>query len=250
MTINSIATRIAGGARINSAADDAAGLAIAQGLEAQIRGLNQGSDNTRDMQNLVTTAEGGLGNIGDSLSRIRELSVQAASGTNTQADRDIIQNEITQLVDNIQTTVRNTEFNTLQVLDGSIRNANTASNADGTGTRVTINDMAGLAQAITNFNTNGQFDLDELDAAMAEVNGERANLGALSNRFEFTASANSLTALNLIDARSRIADADMAREVNSLRQEEVLNQMQIMMQQNEQERAGNEQLAPLTAPAN
>lgn len=257
MTINSIASnqmgpamaRIASGQRINSAADDAAGLAIVQGMEAQIRGLNQGIDNTRDMQNLVATAEGALGNIGDGLHRIRELSIQASNGTLTQADRERIQNEITQIVDHISASTRNTEFNTIPLLDGSITNAHTASNPDGTGMQVTIADMADAAQAITNYNVAAGFDLNDLDAVMADVAGERANLGAAYNRMDFTIEGNAITAENLVAAQSQINDADIAEEMTNLTQEQVLNQIQILMQQQQQEQLEQQQLAPIAASA-
>ncbi|MCL2500197.1 MAG: flagellin [Defluviitaleaceae bacterium] len=241
--------RVASGKRINSAADDAAGLAISTKMDAQIRGYEQGIANTRDMQNLTNTAEGGLATIGGALGRIRELSLQASNGIYTDADRQLIQGEISQLADHIQTTVKNTEFNTIPLLDGSAQSLHTASYPDGSGTTVNINDMSGLAKAIANFNVTGEFNIGDIDAAMAEVNGERANLGALSNRFDFTADANSLTALNMADARSRIADADMVKEMMNVRKEQTLSQIQILMQQNEQARMRNQQINPIVAPA-
>ncbi|MCL2605074.1 MAG: flagellin [Defluviitaleaceae bacterium] len=241
--------RVASGKRINSAADDAAGLAISNKLETQIRGYEQGIANTRDMQNLTKVAEGGLASIGGALGRIRDLSLQASNGIYTDADRQIIQNEISQLADHIQATVRNTEFNTMPLLDGSAQSLHTASNPDGSGATVNINDMSGLAKAIANFNVTGEFNIGDIDAAMAEVNGQRANLGAMSNRFDFTADAHSITALNLADARSRIADADMVKEIMNVRKEETLTQIQILMQYNEQARMRNEQISPIVALA-
>jgi flagellin len=258
MTVNNIAKnqmsnsmmRVATGKRINSAADDAAGLAIASKMSAQISGYERGIANTRDMQNLTHVAEGGLATIGGALGRIRELSIQASNGTMTQSDRELIQGEISQLADHIQSTVRNTEFNTIPLLNGAAENLHTASYPDGSGATVNIADMSNLAQAITNFNVTGQFDIREIDAAMAEVNGERANLGAFSNRFDFTADANSLTALNLASARSRIADADIAKEMMNVRKEQTLTQIQILMQQNEQQRMRNTgQISSPTSPA-
>lgn len=257
MTVNSIANnqlaptmaRIASGQRINSAADDAAGLAIATGMEAQIRGLNTGIDNTRDMQNLVQTAEGALANVGDALNRVRELSIQASNGVLTQADRDLIQNEITQLVDHISVAARNTEFNTIPLLDGSFTNAHTASNPDGTGMQISIADIADAAQAVANFNAAGDFDLTDLDTVMADIAGERANLGAAMNRMDFTVEGNAIASENLVIAQSRIADADMAEEIANLHQEQVRNQVQILMQQQQMEQLEREQVAPLAAPA-
>jgi flagellin len=253
MTINNIARsqmdsamlRLTTGQRINSAADDAAGLSIANKMDTQIRGYEQGTANTRDMQNLVNVAEGGLATIGSALGRIRELSVQAANGTNTPDDRGRIQNEISQLADHIQSTVENTQFNTINLLDGTFKNQNTASNPDGTGARVSINDMSGLAQAISNFNVTGEFNITDIDNALAQVNNERSNLGAMSNRFDYTVENNENAVRNLTQARSRIMDADIAREMMNFTQGQVLSQMQILMQQHEQNRMRNEHLAPL-----
>jgi len=244
MTIQNIAQnqmspafqRVASGQRVNSAADDAAGLAIVESMTAQIQGLDQGTRNTMDMQALATTAEGGLATMADSMQRIRELSVQASNGTLNDSQRAMIQEEIGQLAQGLQATVQNTEFNTMNLLDGSAQDGlNTASSADGTGMTLAINDMSSLAQAITSFNVTGDFDIGELDAAIAEVNSERANLGAAINVFDYTASANTISSLNLSDSRSRIADADIAQEMMAINQERVITEMQLLMQQQEQE---------------
>lgn len=255
MTIQSIAQnqmspamqRLASGNRINSAADDAAGLAIMETMTAELRGLDQGTSNTLDMQNLVTTADGGLDTVGDSLNRIRELSVQALNDTNTPANRQMIQNEITQLADHIQSTVSNVEFNGRNLLDGSAQGLNTASGPDGTGATVSINDMSSLAQAVANFNVTGSFNLNDIDDALTEVNSQRAELGAMMNRFDHTANANSVTSLNMADARSRIADADMAAEMAQLSQERVINEMEVLMQQQQQDQVEREGQTVLAA---
>lgn len=236
MTVNNIARnqmgeammRVASGQRINSAADDAAGLAIVENMTAQVRGLDQGIRNTADMQALVNTAEGGLSTVSDSLNRIRELSVQALHGINTPAQREMIQAEINQLTEGIEAAAGGVQFNTLNLLDGSVQDANTASGADGTGMTVSINDMSEIAQAVTNM---ASFDLGTVDETSNQVAGERANLGAMHNRMDYTMTANSISSLNLVDARSRIADADMAEEMMHVEQERTLNEIQILMQQ-------------------
>jgi len=255
--------RVASGQRINSAADDPAGLAIVENMTAQIRGLDQGERNTRDMQALVQTAEGGLDTISDSLNRIRELSVQASNGTLNASQREMIQAEISQLADGIQSTVRGgVQYNTMNLLDGSVTNANTASGADGRGPIININDMRDMAQAITEFNVTGsgtppppppppdefgfvppspqffapgEFNINDIDAAINDVAAERANLGAYMNRLDHTATANSISSLNLADSRSRIADADMAREMMTVNQERVINELQVLLQRQSQE---------------
>ena len=253
MTVNQIARnqmstammRVASGQRINSAADDAAGLAIMEGMTAQIRGLDQGTRNVRDMQALVNTADGALDTIGDGLNRIRELTVQAANDTNSPAARRAIQAEIRQIVDHIDATVQNAQFNTINLLDGSAEALHTAAGADGAGPTVRINDMRDMAQAITTFNfetaTGSQIAdlINNIDPVLNNVMQERANLGAMSNRFDFIADANSITSLNLADARSRVADADIGREMMRVNQEQVLNQVQVLMQTNAMEQEEN-----------
>ena len=245
MTINQIARnqmstammRVASGQRINSAADDAAGLAILESMTAQIRGLDQGTRNARDMQSLTNTADGGLSTISDGLNRIRELTVQAANDTNSAANRRAIQEEVTQLVDHINTTVQNTQYNNINLLDGTAQGGlHAAVSPDGTGPSVIINDMQNMAQAITSFNfetaSGSQIAdlINQIDPIRDAVNLERASLGAMSNRFDYIVESNTTTSINLQDARSRIGDADMAREMMRLNQEQVLNQVQLMMQ--------------------
>ncbi|MDR0273519.1 MAG: flagellin [Clostridiales bacterium] len=249
MTVNNIARnmmsdsmmRVASGKRVNSAADDAAGLAIAQNMETQIRGLDQGERNTNDMQNMVQTAEGGLDTISDSLNRIRELSVQGLNnGIYNESQRAMIREEIGQLADGIKAAVNGVEFNTQNLLDGTVNNANTASSPDGTGAVFSINDMSSIAQAMTAIAEDGSFDLEKIDAAISQVAEERANLGSMSNRMDFTANANSISSLNLVDSRSRIADADMAKEMMAVEQEKILNEAQVMLQRNAQEQEEEE----------
>ncbi|MCL2200095.1 MAG: flagellin [Defluviitaleaceae bacterium] len=242
MTVNNIARnnmseammRVNSGQRINNAADDAAGAAIVEDMTAQLRGLDQGERNTRDMQAMMNVAEGGLDGVSDSLNRIRELSVQALNGTNTDAQREMIQGEIAQLAEGIQAAVRGTEFNGQNVLDG-VENANTAAGPQGTGPVVNINDMSSIAQAMTAIAEDGSFDLNAIDNAINQVSAERANIGAMYNRMEYTAQANSVSGLNLADARSRIADADIAQEMMAVEQERVIDEMQVLLQQQEQE---------------
>jgi flagellin len=277
MTVNNIArnqmgpamTRLASGQRINSAADDAAGLAIVESMTAQVRGLDQGTRNTMDMQALVNTAEGGLDTISGSLNRIRELSVQAANGTLSQANRDMIQEEIGQLANHIQSTVNNgVQFNTMNLLDGSgAQGLHTASGADGAGAIVIINDMRDMARAVTDFNVaeplyrplldadgdpvldaDGEqvmervhshaaatFNINEIDQFINEVVGERANLGAMHNRFDYTVATNQIANLNMAAARSGIQDADIALAVMEREQASVLEEAQLRAQERQQE---------------
>jgi flagellin len=230
--------------RINSAADDAAGLAIAQAMEAQIRGLDRGTDNTLDMQNLVRTAEGGLAAIDDGLQRVRELSVQAASGILTDSDRAIIQMEVDQMLQGINDIARNTSFNNRNILDGSFINQHTASGPDGSGMTVSIPDMTNLARDLGGYSVIGTDSggrpnainmIDRVDDAMAAVSSTRAYLGGISNRADHTVNSNNITMLNQAAARSRIMELDVPRATTELSTQNTVNQYRIFMQRQQQE---------------
>jgi len=221
-------TQLSAGKRINSAADDAAGLAVAEKLTAQIEGLDRGSDNTRDMQNLINTAEGGLANVSDSLQRMRELSLQAANGALNDSDRRFIQYEIDQIKDEIGRSAQTLEFNTQKLLDGSFQNKNTASGADGTGASVSIADVSLIAGDLSDYDvTDPAFDISRIDDAISRVSEARAQIGVMSNRFDSTVNANQITNLNQAAARSRIADADYAKAANEMNKNQILQQYQI-----------------------
>jgi len=230
--------------RINSAADDAAGLAVAQALEAQIRGLDKGTDNTLDMQNLVKTAEGGLASIDDGLQRIRELTVQASNGIYNDSDRALIQMEIDQMIQGINDVARNTEFNNKKLLDGSFVNQHTASYADASGASVTIPDMSGIARMLSGYSVEGTDAsgkpnavemLGKVDDAMAQVSNTRAYLGAVSNKFDHTVNSNSITMLNQASAKSRITDLDVAKATTDLSRDNTVNQYRAFMQKQQQQ---------------
>jgi len=252
MTINNVASsqlnnsmiRIATGQRINSAADDAAGLAISERMNAQIRGLEQGTRNTMDMQSLVNTAEGGLSSISNNLHRMRELTLQASNGILTDSDRQNIQSEIDQIWSEIDATAQRTEFNGMRVLDGGF-NGHTASDANGQGPTVTIGNMSAdmlLGQSLYGdfdvVNGDTQENIQRIDNALAQVTSERSYLGAVSNRFDTTIASNQITNLNMAAARSRIADADIALAVMEMEQQSILEQAQIMAERRQQEQEG------------
>jgi flagellin len=253
MTVNNIARnqmspamqRLASGNRVNSAADDAAGLAIIENMTAQINGLDQGTRNTLDMQGLVNTAEGALDTVSGSLQRIRELSVQALNDTNTPGNRQMIQQEITQLANHVESAVSNTQFNSRNLLDGGGENLNLATGPGGQGTNINIRDMSDLAQAVSSINVSGSREsfqdvIARVDDALQDVSQRRAELGAQSNRMDHIVSANTISSLNMADSRSRIRDADMAREMAAFVQDRVINDMQMLMEQQNQRRVQEE----------
>ncbi len=253
MTINNIATnqlsdamtRIATGQRINSAADDASGLAIMEKMEAQIKGLEQGNDNSADMQNLIKTAEGGLSTINDSLLRIRELSVQAANGIYGEDDVALMQNEVSQMLDHVKSVTASLQFNNKNLLDGSSDALHTASYANGDGMTVGIPDIGSLLNNLEGYNLNNNIDIGALDEALSAVSGVRAELGAMSNRLDHTINSNSITILNQMAAKSRIADADIGKSVMDMHKDRILNEMQLFSQRSQMEQMQNGPLSLL-----
>ncbi len=229
--------RLSTGLRINSAKDDAAGLAITERATSQLRGLNQAIRNAADGISVAQTAEGGLDGISSSLQRMRELTVQALNYSNTDADRSAIQLEIAQLKEEIQRVAVQTKFNTNALLDGNFSGAvfQVGPNAGETITISTVGNMqtSSLGTAtkkIANVDVStialaGSTDaLGAIDAALGTVTGARASLGAVVNRFEQTISNLRVTAENVEASRSRIRDADFAAETASLTRLQILQQ--------------------------
>ena len=239
--------KLSSGYRINSAADDAAGLAISEKMKAQINGLNQAQRNAQDGISLIQTAEGALNETTSILQRMRELVVQAGNDTNTQQDRANIQTEIDQLGAEINRIASQTQFNGKTLLDGSLSASASGLNfqigANGGQTvELTIDDMSltGIMSSATYSGT--QFtggvlnvsvsydaasistDLSVIDNAIQAVSAQRANLGALQNRLEHTINNLGTASENLTAAESRIRDVDMAQEMMEFTKDNILNQ--------------------------
>lgn len=202
------------GLRINSAADDPAGLAISEHMRSQVAGLHQAVRNAQDTISLIQVAEGAMGEIGSVLQRMRELSVQALNGTYNSSDRDAMQKEFAALVETIRGFALNTEFNTMPLLDGTFTDKafQIGANAGQTLT-FSIASMKpedlGLAGLALSDPSAARAALDGVDAAIDAVSGERASLGAMQNRLDYTISGLEVTAENLQAAESRIRDADI-----------------------------------------
>ncbi|MCC5883223.1 MAG: flagellin FliC [Halomonas sp.] len=219
--------RLSSGLRINSAKDDAAGQAIANRMTAQITGMNQASRNANDGVSLVQTMEGGLEQINNNLQRIRELSVQAASDTNTAADRTSIQTEITERLDEIERVANSTSFNGIKLLDNDNDLVIQVGSNNTDDDRVTVSafDATALGAGIDVSTTAGaQAAITTVDAALVSLDTERATLGATLNRFDSIIENLATTSTNLSAARSRIEDADYAVEVSNMTRANILQQ--------------------------
>ena len=236
--------RLSSGLRVNSAKDDAAGLAIAERMNSQVRGMNVAVRNANDAISLAQTAEGALGRVGDLMQRMRELSVQSANGTNTATDRKSLNDEFVQLAQEATRTLGGTKFNGLDILATSDANvfqigANNNSSID----RISIDGYAWTDKAdltavlgtgvITGTETptvqitdaaSAQSALASLDASINEVNKQRATFGAAQNRFENVVSNLMVAAESQTAARGRIMDADYATETANLSRASILQQ--------------------------
>jgi flagellin len=233
--------RLSSGLRINSAKDDAAGLAISERLTTQVRGYNQAIRNAGDGISLAQTAEGGMEAITNSMQRMRELAVQAANYSNTTADRTAINSEFAQLKAEIDRVSQQTKFNTRGLLDGTFTAANfqVGANQGETISVDAITNMGATALGLTaaidvTTAANATTAIGAIDTALTTVTSARANLGASINRFEQTVSNLRVTVENLSAARSRIQDADFAAETAALTRVQILQQsgMAVLSQAN------------------
>jgi flagellin len=230
--------RLSSGMRVNSAKDDAAGLAIAERMNAQVKGMNVAIRNANDGISLAQTAEGALGKIGDNLQRMRELAVQSANDTNGATDRTALDNEFKQLALENARVIANTKFNGQDLLTGaggtggsftfqiganssadnqiSIATTNiaTAMTAATQGATATLGATSGTATAA----------MDAVDTALTAVNSARSGFGASQNRFESVVGSLQIASENQAAARSRIMDTDYAAETANLTRGQILQQ--------------------------
>jgi len=252
--------RLSSGKRINSAADDAAGLAISEKMKAQMNGLAQAQRNAQDGISMIQTAEGALKETHSMLQRMRELSVQASNDTNTNEDRAQIQKEIHQLSSQIQDISEQTQFNTKELLNGDLQgsaNAQTFQVGANKGETLSLQiknmgvstggldvnagdvklvsgtmvvDTGALATTASGNSidvttqSGAAAAIKTIDDAIQDVSDERSKLGAVQNRLDHTINNLSATEENLTAANSRIRDVDMAKEMMNLSKQQILSQ--------------------------
>jgi len=228
--------RLSSGLRVNSAKDDAAGLAIAERMSAQVRGMNVAIRNANDAISLSQVAEGALGTVGNMLQRMRELAVQSANATNGAGDRSNLDAEFQQLGAEITRVLQNTKFNGLAIIGA---NAGTQTFQVGAGSTDTIAvtttrlDNNANVTAVTSTNvttaTNATAAIDLVDTALTTINNERALYGATQNRFESVISGLQINVENQQAARSRIVDTDYSAETAALTRAQILQQAGVAM---------------------
>lgn len=229
-------SQIASGVKLQSAADGAAELAIAEKENAQVNGLNMGQRNAEDGKSLLNVADAAMGGIADNLQRIRELAVQASNtAILSDEDRQMIQDEVEQLKQGISDIANNTEFNKKKLLDGSYGDGYIASGPNGTGLMLNIGDSTLKALGIEDFDVTGDFSIETIDNALSKVSSNRSTVGAQSNSLDYTISYNSQASINLTSAASRMEDADIAKVATELNNQKLLQSYQLIMQQKQME---------------
>ena len=243
MSLATSMQRLSSGLRVNSAKDDAAGLAIAERMNTQVRGMNVAIRNANDGISMAQVGEGALAKTSDMLQRMRELAVQAANSTNSTADRTSTNTEYLQLASEVSRTLSGTMFNGANILATSSVSifqvgANTSSTLDqisvaafnwtsAAAITTAVGAAVGTAPTTAVAGTDGTFALaaiTALDAAITAVNSQRATFGAVQNRFDNVVSTLMVSAENQTAARSRIMDADYAAETANLSRANILQQ--------------------------
>ncbi len=235
--LSSSISRLSSGMRINSAADDAAGLGISQSLQADIQSLGQAQRNTNDAVSMSQVAEGGMSQMQDIVSRMRELAVESSNSTLGTTQRGYIQTEFGQLSSEINRISGTTNFNGQNLLDGSASTGltfqvgiyNTANDRLSMSiTRLAASTLGStslhLASCSLSTATNAQAALGAFDAAINQLSTSRANLGAVQNRMQVAINNLATTTTNLTAANSRITDVDIASESANMTQENILQQ--------------------------
>jgi flagellin len=235
--------RLSTGKRINSARDDAAGLAIATSMQSQITGMNQGIRNANDGISMAQTAEGSLDEVTNMLQRMRELKVQSSNGTYSTSDVANMTTEQDALAGQITSVLTNTQFNGKKLFDGSTGTAST----DGKSSAVTIQAGANASDTVSLNLTKLTTDTDlakvvsatgtsvaaaslaDYDSAISKIGTTRAGLGATENRLSSAVNNLTTNSTNLSDAQSRIQDADFSAESTNLAKAQILSQASTAM---------------------
>jgi len=222
--------RLSSGLRVNSAKDDAAGLAIAERMNAQVRGMNVAVRNAQDGISLSQTAEGALGAIGDNLQRMRELAVQAANATSSN-DLTALNSEYQQLVSENTRVINVTKFAGTALLSGALNLTFQVGANNTADDKITVTTAGALALTSGDLTStaNAQTAIGQMDTALDTVNGLRATFGSTQSRFEAVISGLQIASENTAASRSRIMDADYAQETANLTRAQILQQAGVAM---------------------
>lgn len=224
--------KLSSGLRINRAADDAAGLAISEGLRSQVSGSQVAARNAQDGISVIQTAEGALTEVHSILQRVRDLAVQAGNDSNNAESRTAIQTEVTALTDELTRIAGSTNFNGINLLDGSANLTFQVGAGTGANNQIGV-DLSGvdIAATVTTLGTKASDDaagwnawIADVDTAITSISTARSELGAVQNRFESAINSLNVSAENLAAAESRIRDTDMASEMVNYTRANILSQ--------------------------
>lgn len=221
--------KIASGKRINSAADDAAGLSIANKMLKESNGFDVGASNIRDGIGVANIKDGALSTMQESLQRIRELSLKASNGLYGSSEKQMIQDEVDQLLQDIERTAVGTSYNEMKLMDGSKSDINIASNPDGSGMKIQMENVTLQALGIDGYDVTGSFDIGKIDSAMEKISASRSSTGAVTNAMEHSYNNNTRMSLELTGARSRIEDLDMPKAISEQKKDKLLQDYQMGM---------------------
>lgn len=222
----------ASGKKVQSAADGAAELTIIQKEDTQARGYKVGENNVSSAKDLLNVADGAMSGITDYLQRIRELAVQASNtAVVTDGDRVNIQAEIDQMKQGITDLAKNTTFNTKNLLDGSNDKLQIATDANGSDKQIELPNALLDELGITDFDVTRDFNLEDIDNALAKVSEGRSNIGAQTNSLDYVYNYNTNTRLNTIGTQSRLEDLDVPKAISDVKKKEVLQEYELFMQQ-------------------
>ncbi len=226
---NSIYGKIASGKKIVTAADDAAGLSIAIKMKKESNGLDAASANIQDGIGVANIKDGALGSIQDSLHRIHELSVKASNSLYGQSEKQMIQDEIDQVLQNIQDIAVGTQYNGMKLMDGSMADMHIAANADGRGMQIQMENTTLKELGIDGYNVTGKFDIKDIENAMEKVTNARGATGAMTNRMEHAYNSNTINSLESVRSRSRIEDLDVPKAVSEQKKNKLLQDYKMGM---------------------
>lgn len=229
--------KFASGKRIQTAADDAAGLAISQKMQAQKNTYDVGSENIKHGIGLSNIKDGALGGINDYLGRIHELSIRSMNGLMSDSDKSAIQAEIDQMKQGIEQLAENTQFNEINVLNGTSSDINIETGSGGLSLKESNSTLKALG--IENYNIMGDFDLSSIEKTMEKVNSMRSKTGAETNALESAYNYATNTSLNTTAAKSRIEDLDYPKAISEVKKQHALQQYAFAMQRKQMESQAN-----------
>lgn len=221
---------------ISASKNNPAGSSIIEKLKAQANGLDKGQSNAASGYDLQNVADGALGNISDSLQRIREIAVGAGSSAlYSPSDLKAMQQEIDGLKQSIQDAAKNTTFNTMKLLDGSMADLNLATNPKGGGMKIQLADATLKGLGIEDFDITGKYSIEDIDKAISSVSSARSSIGAANNALESNMAYNSNSSFNTVSAQSRLEDIDAFKQISEKQKEDLLMEYDLFTKKKELE---------------